>query len=113
VLVQEVRPESGDGVNTSTANYVDWREQNHVFERMAPMRFVYFNLSDNRAEPERVQALRVTADFFRLIGVKPVLGRLFLQEEEQTRRSRGITHQRILAPALRRRSCDHGQTYHG
>ena len=83
VLVQEVRPESGDGVNTSTANYVDWREQNHVFERMAPMRFVYFNLSDNRAEPERVQALRVTADFFRMIGVKPALGRLFLREEEQ------------------------------
>jgi predicted permease len=84
VLVQEARRESGDTANASTANYIDWREQNHVFEPMAPMRFVYFNLSDNRAEPERVQALRVTADLFRLIGVRPVLGRLFLPEEEQT-----------------------------
>ena len=84
VLVQEARRESGDTANASTANYIDWREQNHVFEPMAPMRFVYFNLSDNRAEPERVQALRVTTDLFRLIGVKPVLGRLFLPEEEQT-----------------------------
>jgi len=83
VLVQEARRESGDLANASTANYVDWREQNHVFEWMAPMRFVYFNLSDNRAEPERVQALRVTADLFRLIDVKPALGRLFLPEEEQ------------------------------
>jgi putative ABC transport system permease protein len=83
VLVQEVRRDSGDNINASTANYIDWREQNHVFEPMAPMRFVYFNLSDNRAEPERVQALRVTADLFRLIGVKPALGRLFLPEEEQ------------------------------
>jgi putative ABC transport system permease protein len=83
VLVQEVRRDSGDSSNASTANYVDWREQNHVFAPMAPMRFVYFNLSDNWAEPERVQALRVTADLFRLIGVKPVLGQLFLPEEEQ------------------------------
>ncbi len=83
VQVQEVRRESGDSANASTANYADWREQNHVFEQIAPMRFVYFNLSDNRAEPERVQALRVTADFFRLIDVRPALGRLFLPEEEQ------------------------------
>src|ERR1700733_10981541 len=65
VSVQEVRRGSPDPINPSTANYIDWREQNHVFESMAPMRFVYFNLSDDRTEPERVQALRVTNDFFR------------------------------------------------
>ena len=83
VSVQEVRRGSPDPISPSTANYIDWREQNHVFESMAPMRFVYFNLSDDRTEPERVQALRVTNDFFRLAGVKPLLGRLFLREEEQ------------------------------
>ena len=83
VLVQEVRRESGESANASSANYLDWRAQSHVFERMAPTQSVYFNLSDNRAEPEHVEALRATADFFGLIGVKPTLGRLFLPEEER------------------------------
>src|SRR5713226_7301401 len=49
VLLRETnRKQGGDFINPSTANYCDWREQNHVFERMAHFRFVYFNLSDNR-----------------------------------------------------------------
>jgi hypothetical protein len=33
VLVREVnRKQGGDFINPSTANYVDWREQSHVFE---------------------------------------------------------------------------------
>jgi hypothetical protein len=64
-------------INPSTANYCDWREQNHVFERMAHFRLVYFNLSDNRREPERVQGFRVSTEFFPLIGVKPALGHSF------------------------------------
>jgi putative ABC transport system permease protein len=84
VLLREVnRKQGGDFINPSTANYCDWREQNHVFERMAHFRFVYFNLSDNRREPERVQGFRVSAEFFPLIGVKPALGRSFAAEDEQ------------------------------
>ena len=83
VMVQEVQRDSGDVMSASTANFVDLRDHNDVFERMAPSRFVYYNLSDTRAEPERVQGLRVTSDFFRLIGVKPAMGRLFAPAEEQ------------------------------
>src|ERR1700690_1552761 len=83
VLLREVNRRQGDLINPSTANYFDWREQNHVFERMAYFRFVYLNLSDDRSEPERVQGFRVSADFFPLIGVKPALGRSFAAEDEQ------------------------------
>jgi putative ABC transport system permease protein len=84
VLLREVnRKQGGDFINPSTANYFDWREQNHVFERMAHFRFVYFNLSDNKREPERVQGFRVSEDFFPLIGVKPALGRGFAAQDEQ------------------------------
>jgi len=76
--------------NPSTANYKDWREQNQVFERMAAFRFVYFNLADTRAEPERVPGMRVSAEFFPLIGVKPALGRDFLPEEEEPGRDRVV-----------------------
>ena len=83
MALNEARLGSDSGnTSVSTANYLDWRRQNHVFEPLAPYRFVYFNLADNRAEPERVQAFLVTADFFRTIGVRPALGRLFLPEEE-------------------------------
>jgi len=41
VLLRETnRKQGGDFINPSTANYCDWRGQNHVS--------VYFNLSDNR-----------------------------------------------------------------
>src|SRR6266852_6429005 len=91
VLLREVnRKQGGDFINPSTANYFDWREQNHVFERMAHFRFVYFNLSDNRREPERVQGFRVSAEFFQLIGVKPTLGRSFAAEDEQPGRDRVV-----------------------
>ena len=89
-LLQEVQRDSADASNPSTANYVDVRDQSDVFEQTAPFRFVYFNLSDGRANPERVQGLRVTSDFFRLIGVKPALGRLFLPEEERPGGDRAV-----------------------
>src|SRR5215471_16021809 len=84
VLLRAVNPKQGtEFINPSTANYFDWREQNHVFERMACFRFVYFNFSDNQNEPERVQGFRVSADFFPLIGVKPALGHGFATDDEQ------------------------------
>src|SRR5690349_17634354 len=63
VMLQETRRGFVEPTHVSTANYVDWHAQNHVFAPLAGMRFVYINLSDSRAEPERVQGLRVTADF--------------------------------------------------
>src|ERR1043166_10004587 len=38
VIVQEVQRESGDVMSPSTANFVDVRDHNDVFERMAPSR---------------------------------------------------------------------------
>src|SRR5262245_57731411 len=91
VLVREVnRKQAGDFINPSSGNYFDWREQNHVFERMAHFRFVYLNLSDDRSEPQRVQGFRVSADFFPVIGVKPAFGRSFAPEDEQLGRERVV-----------------------
>jgi putative ABC transport system permease protein len=101
-LLEVSARQGGAGINNnpSTANYKDWREQNHVFDRMAAFRYVFFNFSDSRsdsrsnsrsdtrAEPERVPGMRVSADFFPLIGVRPALGRNFLPEEEQPGRDR-------------------------
>jgi putative ABC transport system permease protein len=89
----------------SPADYVDWRDHSRSFESMAAWRFEYFNLNARlraSSDPERVEGLRVSADFFRLLGVSPALGRGFLPEEEQP----GRDHVVILSDALWRRRFD-------
>jgi predicted permease len=61
-------------------NFNDWREQNTAFEAMAAYVSGAANLT-GRAEPERVQAAAVTADFFTVLRVEPVLGRTIQIDE--------------------------------
>jgi putative ABC transport system permease protein len=64
----------------SPADYVDWREQNQVFEHMATMIQWDANLGDVE-QPERIQGVFATLDFFRVLGAEPILGRGFLPED--------------------------------
>jgi putative ABC transport system permease protein len=66
----------------SPAEYLDWRERNHSFEELAGWTAGYYNLA-GAAEPEQVWGARVTANFFTLFEVNPILGRSFRPEEEQ------------------------------
>ncbi|MDP8983214.1 MAG: ABC transporter permease [Acidobacteriota bacterium] len=65
------------------ANYVDWKSRNQVFEDMAALQYFSFNLTGEEGEPERVTAIGVTASFFPLLGVKPLLGRTLGPEADQ------------------------------
>jgi putative ABC transport system permease protein len=66
----------------SAANYLDWERQNHVFEGMAIYSFHGFTLTGSD-KPEQVDACAATAGFFSTLGVQPMLGRVFLPEEDQ------------------------------
>ncbi|MGH9868054.1 MAG: ABC transporter permease [Candidatus Polarisedimenticolia bacterium] len=66
----------------SPANYIDWRDQNGVFESMAAMASVGFNLTGS-GEPERIEGARVSATLFPLLGVQPLLGRVFAPDEDR------------------------------
>jgi putative ABC transport system permease protein len=66
----------------SPANFLDWREQNTVFEGMAAMIQRSFNLT-GAGEPERLDGRRVSANLFSLLGVEPQLGRAFTAEEDK------------------------------
>ncbi len=74
----------GDLNITSLPNYRDWVAQNHVFESLALFDSSGrgYNLTSN-GEPEQVSGLRVTASFFKVLGVRPMLGRTFREEEEE------------------------------
>lgn len=82
----------------SPANYFDWQEQNHVFQDMAAWRFWYFNLSGGQ-QPERVQGLLASANFFSLLGARPAIGRTFSPDEATEGRDRVV----VISDALWRR----------
>jgi predicted permease len=71
---------NAEDYNASYQNFLAWREQNKVFERLEAMEGTFYNLTGGNT-PERVASSLVTDGFFGLLGAKPVLGRTFLPEE--------------------------------
>jgi len=65
----------------SPANYLDLRLASKSFEQLAA--YAYWSVSDsNRGQVEELHGVKVTANFFATVGVRPMLGRTFLPEEE-------------------------------
>ncbi len=67
----------------SYLNYKDYRDRNQVFSGLLAYRFVVASLSHNGVN-ERVWGFDVSGNYFDVLGVKPVLGRGFLREEDRT-----------------------------
>lgn len=83
VMVWEDATKQGYPRDTpATGNFVDWRDQNQVFEGMAAISDDSFNLT-GAGEPERLEGRRVSANLFSLLGVEPQLGRVFTPTEDQ------------------------------
>jgi putative ABC transport system permease protein len=91
---------------TSAADYLDFSEQQRVFEHLAASRWEEVNLT-GIGEPERVQGFSVTQNLFSALGVSAMHGRTFLPEEETPGKddvvmlSEGLWHRRFAAdPAV-------------
>jgi len=66
----------------SPANFVDWKHMSKSFEGMG----AYWDTSVNlvgQGDPERLEGATVTADLLPLLGVQPVMGRLFTAAEDR------------------------------
>src|ERR1051325_377455 len=66
----------------TVANYLGWRSQTQAFEQLALYRWWSANLT-GIDPPERIQGFLVTANFLDATGIKPIMGRNFLPEENQ------------------------------
>lgn len=66
----------------SYPNFVDWRRMNTTFSSIAAYRSTGFNLA-GQGEPERLHGEMVSAGFFEILGVKPLLGRTFTADEDR------------------------------
>jgi predicted permease len=65
----------------SYLDYRDLRERNHTFSGMLAYHHDWLTLTGS-GTPDRIYVANVSANFFDVLGIKPVLGRFFLPGEE-------------------------------
>lgn len=100
VAVWETIPKvSAEHYGVSPANYLDWKEQNRVFDEMTAYRPWNATLSGPR-EPEPVQAYLVCPNFFALLGVPPFKGRSFPVGEDHERETEVVVSYGFWAERL-------------
>jgi putative ABC transport system permease protein len=73
----------------AAATYLDWKKEVHSFDDLAAYAWNESNLTGDR-EAQKIQDFQVSANFFQLISVKPLMGRVFLPEEEEPGRDQEI-----------------------
>lgn len=76
VVHMNFSPQNSPRGNLSIADFVDWQNGNTVFEQVAAYGRSRFTLTGD-GEAEQVAGAVVSADFFSILGMKPVLGRTF------------------------------------
>ena len=67
----------------SLLNFADWKSRTHSFEDLTVFVGQTFLLGNNDGPPVRMRSARVEVNFFSLLGVKPIRGRIFSDEEEK------------------------------
>jgi putative ABC transport system permease protein len=71
-----------DKLPAPPADYLDWKNQNQVFEAMSAFQSNPFTLTGS-GDPERIDGVRGTGDFFKILGVNAALGRTFGPGDDQ------------------------------
>lgn len=83
VVLHQVAPRAHlADVPFSAKEITDYREQNHTLQGVAEHHSMFFLLL-GKDWAQRVQTAVVSANFFELLGVKPLLGRTFVAGDEQ------------------------------
>ena len=86
VMIGERQSDRSAG-NTDYTTFLDWRDRSHAFDEMALIRSWQPTLMAN-GEPERISAMRVSWNYFHMLGVQPALGRDFRADEDNPDRWR-------------------------
>jgi putative ABC transport system permease protein len=71
-----------DEISISYPNFTDWRNQNHVFEKIGVYNRSSYNLT-GAGEAERIITGQMSADLFAALGVNPPVGRIYTNDEDK------------------------------
>jgi predicted permease len=74
--------ERSSGISHSFPAYRDLRDNTRAFAGLAGYRIAPMNLDVSAGHPERIWGYLATGNYFDLLGVKPVVGRFFHQEDD-------------------------------
>jgi putative ABC transport system permease protein len=83
VIWETEKEHPGDFEAPPIAELVDWKKQNTVFEDIALTSSTEEVILSRLGEPEPVRVQYVTPNFFALLGVQPIMGRIFTADEMQ------------------------------
>jgi len=89
VALRESNPLRQPDAQVAPGNFLEWQRQNTVFSDVVAYRTVSYNLT-GEGVPERLLAGRVSARVFKMLGAPLILGREFLDEEDQAGRERVV-----------------------
>ena len=78
-LSETFKPDGYGSVSVPTLD--DWKNENTVFDGISAYSSTSFNLEGDDT-PQRIPGMRVGANYFDVLGVKPALGRAFLPGED-------------------------------
>src|SRR5882762_5350880 len=81
VTLAESKPNFDSG-SISFPHFRDWRKDNRTFSMMGISRSYSYSLS-GRGEAEQVSTEFISSDYLAVLGVKPVIGRLFREGEDE------------------------------
>jgi putative ABC transport system permease protein len=81
-MIGDRNPDGGSPYNLGFATYEDLRDQSRSFAAVAAIRQWQPTLVTGGVA-ESLTAMRVTANYFSMLGVRPVLGRDFLPEDDR------------------------------
>src|SRR5262245_61490828 len=82
VLVSEISARRGPMGGISFPNLLDWREQNQVFTGISAWGGGGYTLTGN-GDPEQLPGSNISYNAFEILGVSPMLGRTFREEEDR------------------------------
>ncbi len=74
----------------SYPNYIDLRDRNTVLAGLAGYRMAPINFSRGESNGARIWSYEVTGNYFDILGVKPLAGRVLHREDDVTRRGHPV-----------------------
>ena len=72
-----------NGLGVSYLDYRDWKDNTRTFDAFGAYNGTIANLSDEGQPPERYNGSHVTANTFSVLGMRPVIGRDFVPDDDR------------------------------
>jgi putative ABC transport system permease protein len=83
IVSLDARNRTGDNSGAGYQDFLDWQQQNDVFEAIAITPWTGDYTLTGQGEPQLITGGGTTADFWRVLGIQPLIGRFFTVDEDR------------------------------